>query len=121
MKKHFVFLLPLLLLGPCLLAQLPNNKEIAKKKPHLTISLQKDVFYYSKGNDTTQLKITTLDSIVLAKIIDAAIIENKVTPKNLNVVLQGDDLMMHPQFELLLNSILSKTVSEVRLKTNVFE
>ena len=121
MKKHFIFLLTSVLLVQCLLAQAPNKKDVAKKNPHLTISLQKDVFYYSKGVDTTQIKIAVIDSIALAKIIDAAIVENKVAPKNLAIVLQGDDLMLHPQFELLLNTILSRTVSEVRLKTNVFE
>lgn len=121
MKKHFIFLLTALLFGQTILAQQPVEKETYKKNPHLTISLQKDVFYYSKGVDTAQLRITIMDSAVLARIIDAAIIENKVATKNLNVVLQGDDLLLHPQFDLLLNTILSRTVSEVRLKTNVYE
>lgn len=121
MKKHLVFLLTSILLGQGLLAQLPMEKDVTKKNPHLTIRLQNDIFYYSKGVDTGQLKIAILDSVVVAKIIDIAIAENKVAPKALNVVLEGDDLLMHPQFEMLLNTILSKTVSEVRLKTNVFE
>lgn len=121
MKKHFKFFLLLTLLGNSVFAQAKEDKILQEKKlPHLTFSLQNDAFYYTKGKDTIKQMLVVVDSTTIANIVDKAIIENKVAPKNLNVVLQGDDLMLHPKFDVLIDTILSRTVSEVRVKTNVF-
>lgn len=122
MKKHFIFLLVFLFFSTLLFAQDNVEKPVpVKKPPHLTFGLQDNTFYYQKGNDTAKHKIEVVDSSAIAAIINAAIVQNKVAPKNLNVILQGDDLMHHPHFELVLDTILSKTVSEVRIKTNVLD
>ena len=120
MQKRLFFLLTTLLLAGAAMAQ--NSKDsIAKKQPHLTFSLQENVFYYTKKSSPAKEKIEVVDSSIIANIIEAAITENKVARKDLKVHLEGDYLMDHPQFDVLLNTILSRTVSEVRLKTNVLE
>lgn len=120
MKKTFFFLLAVFLLST---ANAQDSKETntKAKAPHLIFTLHQNEFYYSKGAEKEKVKLEELDSAAIAKIIEVAIIENKVDKKDLNVHMQGDDLLDHPKFEVLLNTILSKTVSEVRVKTNVFE
>lgn len=122
MKKHFFFLLTCVLLSTISFAQAKTDAVAIKQKksPHLTFTLLDGAFYYSKDAEAEKTKLEIVDSISVAKIIDAAIAQHKVAPKDLDVVISGDDLMQHPNFEILLHTILSKTVSEVRLKTNVF-
>lgn len=121
MKKYLFFLLTSIAVATTLEAQDVKTEAGKSKKPHLTFSLQQNQFYYSKGSGEEKWKLQVVDSSTIASIIDTAILENKVAKKDLNVHLEGDDLLLHPQFDVLLNTILSKTVSEVRLKTNVFE
>ena len=121
MKKRLFFLLTTLLLTAAAFAQDNVVDSIKKKSPHLTFSLQENSFYYTKGADKEKIKIEVVDSNAIATIIDKAIAENKVAKKDLKVHIEGDDLMDHPRFVVLLNTILSKTVSEVRLNTNVLE
>lgn len=121
MKKHFKALLILSLLSSAVFAQSKTEKDsINNKLPHLTFSLQNDAFYYTKGTDTVRQKLAVVDSSTIATLVDKAIAENNVAPQKLNVVLQGDDLMLHPKFDVLIDTILSRTVSQVRVKTNVF-
>ena len=121
MKKHFVFLLTALAISTGLLAQDKKEPTVKSKTPHFTIALHQNEFYYSKGTDKERTKLLLVDSSVIARLIDAAIAENNVDKKDLKVHLEGDDLMANPRFDMLLHTILSKTVSEVRLNTNVFE
>lgn len=121
MKKRLFFLLTVMVLTTALAAQGSVEDSTKKKVPHLTFSLQENNFYYTKGADKEKVKLEVLDSNTVAAIIDKAIAENKVAKKDLKVHIEGDDLMDHPRFDVLLNTILSKTVSEVRLKTNVLE
>jgi hypothetical protein len=121
MKKPFFFLLTLWLFSVTAFAQKAGDSVVHKKVPHLTFRLQENHFYYSKGTESIKIKLETVDSNAVARLIDEAVFENKVKPKDLNVVIDGDDLLSHPQFALLLDTILQKTVSEVRLKTNVVE
>lgn len=118
-QKRSIFLFTFLVFSAGLMAQ--EAKETKNKKPHLTFTLHENEFYYTKGGEKESVKIDVVDSIIIARIIDTAIITNKVAKKDLNVHLEGDELLNHPKFEVLLNTILSRTVSEVRLKTNVFE
>ena len=121
MQKRIFFLLTTMLLTTALFAQGNAMDSTKKKSPHLTFSLQENIFYYTKGADKEKVKLEVVDSASVATIIDKAIAENKVAKKDLKVHIEGDDLMDHPNFDVLLNTILSKTVSEVRLKTNVLE
>ncbi len=120
MKKRLFFLLTTMLFSATVFAQ-RSTDSVQKKSPHLTFSLVENVFYYTKRAETSKVKIEVVDSSAIAAIIDVAIRENNVGKKDLKVHVEGDDLMAHPRFDILLDTILSKTVSEVRVKTNVLE
>ena len=120
MKKRLFFLLTTVLFTAFAFAQ-SSSDSVKKKSPHLTFSLEENVFYYTKGWENSKVKIEVVDSSAIAAIIDVAIKENKVAKKDLKVHVEGDGLMDHPRFDILLDTILSKTVSEVRVKTNVLE
>mgnify|MGYP003576793016 CR=1 FL=1 len=121
MKKRLFFLLTTMLLAAAAFAQGSVIDSTKKKSPHLTFLLQENVFYYTKGAEKEKTKIEVVDSLSVATIINVAITQNKVAKKDLKVHIEGDDLMDHPRFDVLINTILSKTVSEVRVRTNVLE